>query len=71
MPDPAAEKDPARKAAYERALGYMGLDGAIDQPLESIPVDKVRVTNVADVTGVMGVTLESIPVGKARCTPLL
>jgi len=41
VPDPNAEADPARKAAYERALGYMGLDGKVGAPLDSIAVDKV------------------------------
>ena len=29
------------QAAYERALGYMGLDDKIGRTLDSIPVDKV------------------------------
>ena len=41
VPNPADEADPARRAAYERALGYMGLEDKIGQPLDSIPVDKV------------------------------
>jgi len=41
VPDPTAEADPARRAAYERALGYMGLDDKVGQPLNSLKVDKV------------------------------
>uniref|UniRef100_A0A7S1STL2 3-isopropylmalate dehydratase n=1 Tax=Tetraselmis chuii TaxID=63592 RepID=A0A7S1STL2_9CHLO len=38
-PDPAAESDPQRRAAIERALQYMGLEPGT--PLEGVPVDKV------------------------------
>lgn len=41
VPNPADEADPARRAAYERALGYMGLDDKIGAPLDSLEVDKV------------------------------
>jgi len=41
VPDPADEVDPARKAAYERALTYMGLADKVKQPIDSIAVDKV------------------------------
>ena len=41
VPDPAAEADPAKRAAYERALGYMGLEDKIGRPLDSLKVDQV------------------------------
>jgi len=41
VPDPADEADPAKKAAYERALIYMGLTGHVKQPIDAISVDKV------------------------------
>jgi 3-isopropylmalate dehydratase len=40
-PDPDDEADPAKKAAYERALGYMGLREHVKTPIDAIPVDKV------------------------------
>merc|ERR1719171_609555 len=39
VPDPAAEADPQRASAMERALDYMGLEAG--QPLEGTPIDKV------------------------------
>ena len=39
VPDPADEADPARRAAIERALTYMGLDART--PIEQIAIDKV------------------------------
>lgn len=39
VPDPACEPDPARRAAMEAALHYMGL--AAGTPLAGIPIDKV------------------------------
>ncbi|KAK3247587.1 hypothetical protein CYMTET_42915, partial [Cymbomonas tetramitiformis] len=39
VPDPAAEADPQRRAAMERALNYMGLSA--NDPISGIPVDKV------------------------------
>jgi len=39
VPDPAAFEEPARKAAAERALSYMGL--AAGTPIRDIPVDTV------------------------------
>ena len=41
VPNPADEADPARAAAYERALGYMGLKEHVGKPISEIPVDKV------------------------------
>jgi len=41
VPNPEDEADPARKAAYERALGYMGLADKVGDQLDSLPVDKV------------------------------
>lgn len=41
VPDPADEVDPARAAAMERALKYMGLEGRIKEPLASVSIDKV------------------------------
>jgi len=41
VPDPEDEADPARKAAYQRALGYMGLDDKVGNKLDSLSVDKV------------------------------
>eukprot|EP00316_Scyphosphaera_apsteinii_P007919 CAMPEP_0119323548 /NCGR_PEP_ID=MMETSP1333-20130426/60973_1 /TAXON_ID=418940 /ORGANISM="Scyphosphaera apsteinii, Strain RCC1455" /LENGTH=795 /DNA_ID=CAMNT_0007331021 /DNA_START=134 /DNA_END=2521 /DNA_ORIENTATION=- len=41
VPNPADAADPAKRAAYERALGYMGLDDKVGEPLESLKVDKV------------------------------
>ncbi len=42
VPSAADEADPVRRAAYERALAYMGLDGEwANKPLNSLPVDKV------------------------------
>eukprot|EP00322_Chrysochromulina_rotalis_P009530 CAMPEP_0115854132 /NCGR_PEP_ID=MMETSP0287-20121206/13864_1 /TAXON_ID=412157 /ORGANISM="Chrysochromulina rotalis, Strain UIO044" /LENGTH=780 /DNA_ID=CAMNT_0003308235 /DNA_START=63 /DNA_END=2405 /DNA_ORIENTATION=+ len=41
VPDPNAEVDPARKAAYERALSYMGLTEHVNEAIDSIAVDKV------------------------------
>ena len=41
VPNPEDEADPARKAAYERALGYMGLDDKVGNKLDSLSVDKV------------------------------
>ena len=39
VPDPAAEKDPVRREAMERALEYMGLDPRT--PMTDIAIDKV------------------------------
>ncbi len=39
VPDPAAEKDPVRREAMERALEYMGLDPKT--PMTDIAIDKV------------------------------
>jgi len=39
VPDPAAEKDPVRREAMERALEYMGLDPRT--PITGIAIDKV------------------------------
>ncbi|SDE05004.1 3-isopropylmalate dehydratase large subunit [Rhodospira trueperi] len=39
VPDPAAESDPNRRAAIERALGYMGLSAGMK--LTDIPIDRV------------------------------
>lgn len=39
VPDPAAEKDPARREGMERALKYMGLDA--NTPMNKISIDKV------------------------------
>jgi 3-isopropylmalate dehydratase large subunit len=39
VPDPARENDPARRAAMERALAYMGLEP--NTPMTEIRVDKV------------------------------
>ncbi len=39
VPDPAAEKDPVRREAIERALEYMGLDPRT--PMTDIAIDKV------------------------------
>lgn len=39
VPDPAHAPDPARRAAWEAALGYIGL--APGQPLDGVPVDHV------------------------------
>lgn len=39
IPEPAAEKDPTRRASIERALEYMGLKGG--QRIKDIPIDKV------------------------------
>jgi 3-isopropylmalate/(R)-2-methylmalate dehydratase large subunit len=39
VPDPAAENDPNRRAAIERALGYMGLSAGMK--LTDIPIDRV------------------------------
>jgi len=39
VPDPAAEADPARRAAMERALDYMGLKPGT--PLSDVRIDKV------------------------------
>ncbi|WP_377743353.1 3-isopropylmalate dehydratase large subunit [Cupriavidus pampae] len=39
IPDPADLPDPARRAAAERALRYMGLEGG--QSLQGLPVDRV------------------------------
>ena len=39
VPDPAAEKDPVRRAAMEKALGYMGLSP--NTPIIEIPIDRV------------------------------
>ncbi len=39
IPDPAAESDPARRQAYERALAYMGLTPGTR--LDGIPIDTV------------------------------
>jgi 3-isopropylmalate/(R)-2-methylmalate dehydratase large subunit len=39
VPDPAAEKDPVRREAMERALEYMGLDPKT--PITDIAIDKV------------------------------
>jgi 3-isopropylmalate/(R)-2-methylmalate dehydratase large subunit len=39
VPDPKAEKDPARRAAMERALEYMGLEPGT--PMGEIRIDKV------------------------------
>ena len=41
VPDPNDEADPAKKAAYERALNYMGLEDHVKQSIDSIDVDKV------------------------------
>jgi len=41
VPDPNDEADPAKKAAYERALGYMGLKEHVGKSIDSIAVDKV------------------------------
>ena len=41
VPNPEDEADPARKAAYERALRYMGLEDKVGDQLDSLPVDKV------------------------------
>ena len=41
VPDPNDEADPAKKAAYERALGYMGLEGHVKGKIDAIEVDKV------------------------------
>ena len=39
VPDPAAEKDPVRREAMERALEYMGLDPRT--PMTDVKIDKV------------------------------
>ena len=39
VPDPAAEKDPARREGMERALKYMGLEA--NTPMSKITIDKV------------------------------
>jgi 3-isopropylmalate/(R)-2-methylmalate dehydratase large subunit len=39
VPNPATERDPARKEGVERALAYMGLTP--DMPIQSIKIDKV------------------------------
>lgn len=39
VPDPADEKDPVRRAAIEKALGYMGLSP--NTPITEIPIDRV------------------------------
>ncbi|MEY5097923.1 MAG: 3-isopropylmalate dehydratase large subunit [Pseudomonadota bacterium] len=39
VPNPAAQQDPNKRGAYERALAYMGLEAGT--PLSQIPVDKV------------------------------
>ncbi|GEO82107.1 3-isopropylmalate dehydratase large subunit [Pararhodospirillum oryzae] len=39
VPDPAAEADPARRAAMQRSLEYMGLEAGT--PMTEIPVDRV------------------------------
>ena len=39
VPDPAAEKDPVKRGAIERALQYMGL--AANTPITDIAVDKI------------------------------
>ena len=41
VPDPNDEADPAKKAAYERALGYMGLEAHVKGRIDAIEVDKV------------------------------
>jgi len=41
VPNPADEADPARAAAYERALGYMGLTDKVGERLDSLSVDQV------------------------------
>ena len=41
VPDPNDEADPAKKAAYERALGYMGLEAHVKGKIDAIEVDKV------------------------------
>ena len=41
VPDPADEADPAKRAAYERALAYMGLSDKIGHELSSLKVDQV------------------------------
>ena len=41
VPNPNEVADPAKKAAYERALAYMGLEGRVGEPLSSVSVDKV------------------------------
>ena len=39
IPDPAAERDPVRREAMERALNYMGLEA--NTPIADIAIDKV------------------------------
>lgn len=39
VPDPAAEKDPARREGIERALKYMGLTA--NMPIKEILLDKI------------------------------
>ncbi|AWI80659.1 3-isopropylmalate dehydratase large subunit [Parazoarcus communis] len=39
IPDPAAERDPGRREAMERALNYMGLEA--NTPIADIAIDKV------------------------------
>ena len=41
VPNPADTADPARRAAIERSLAYMGLDDRIGHNLDSVKVDKV------------------------------
>jgi 3-isopropylmalate dehydratase len=41
VPNPADEDDPAKQAAYQRALGYMGLEEHVGESIDSIGVDKV------------------------------
>lgn len=41
VPNPADSEDPARRAAIERSLKYMGLEEHVGKPLESIDVSRV------------------------------
>ncbi|KAL1523292.1 hypothetical protein AB1Y20_018241 [Prymnesium parvum] len=41
VPRPADEADPARRAAYERALKYMGLEAHVGKRVDAIAIDKV------------------------------
>ena len=44
VPNPAAEKDPARREGMERALKYMGLEA--NTPMSEIAIDKVFILSL-------------------------